>query len=277
MQTVDRDVDEIETIHLYVVREAEVKPYSLLPVFWMFLCLLSIAAFTLYEAGHPVYEHKQLTVPAILLPLKTFNTVAPIIPTGVKSYPATTAHGMLTITNGSVISQTLPAGFNFLTNSGVQIIIDSSVFVPPGNANGYGYAAVSAHASISGKQGNISVGAIDTVEGSSIYIRNLSAFSGGKDSYSVTYATVQDKQTAFITARNLLAVTTHIGYHYPCEEDQSRHVSNMVVTWHCQFVTFRVPLYMHVVSAKLAGNKFLVDVMFIARPMLVRTRFGIGH
>ena len=67
--------------------------------------------------------------------------------------------------------------------------------VPAGNANGYGYATVAAHALISGKQGNIPAYAINQIEGSSVYVRNLAAFQGGSDAYSVRFATAQDIQT----------------------------------------------------------------------------------
>src|SRR5947209_6149676 len=98
MQALD---EEMETIHLYVVREREKRPYTALTLFCAFLCLLGIAVLTLYSAEHPYYEHERLRVPAILLPLKVFSAEAPIIPTGVKTYPATYAHGFLTFSNGS--------------------------------------------------------------------------------------------------------------------------------------------------------------------------------
>jgi hypothetical protein len=80
------------------------------------------------------------------------------------------------------------------------------VFVPAGSANGYGYAVVPAHSLISGSSGNIPAYAINQVEGSSVYIRNLSAFSGGHDSYSVQYVTAQDKQAALVSAREQLSI-----------------------------------------------------------------------
>src|SRR6266567_3218403 len=105
--------DEIETIHVYMVPEEEKRPYTVFPLICAFLCLLGIAAVIMYSAEHPYYEHERLTVPAMFLPLKVFKAEVPIIPTGVKTYPATTAHGTLTITNGSVVSQELPAGLIF--------------------------------------------------------------------------------------------------------------------------------------------------------------------
>src|SRR5439155_6958226 len=142
MQAVE---NEVETVHLYVVREHEKKPYTLLPLLCALVCLLGIAAVTLYSAQHPYYEHERLTIPAVALPPKVFTAQAPIIPTGVKTYPATTARGVLTITNGSVIAQTLPAGLILLSNSSVQVATDQAAFVPAGSADGYGMSTVFAH------------------------------------------------------------------------------------------------------------------------------------
>lgn len=262
MQAVE---DKMETIHLYVVREQLKQPYTLLPLLCALLCLSAIAAVTLYSAQHPSYEHQRLTVPAVALPPRTFTARVPIIPTGIKTYPAADAHGTLTISNGSVASQTFPSGLVFMSKSGVQVVTDQAVFVPAGSADGFGITTVPAHAMIYGKKGNILIREIDYVEGVNIYVRNLTPFIGGKDSYSVSYATIQDKQTAFITARNLLATATHDGLHYPCKEMWSGNFRTIAVTWRCQFVKYTVPAYMHVTAAHLFGKNFLINVVFIPR------------
>src|SRR2546421_5424605 len=107
MQTVD---EPRETIHVYYEREKETKPFLFLPLFAALLCLTAIVGVTIYSMIHPTYEQETLTLPAKFLPLQTFTATEPIIPTGVKTYPATTAHGTLTLTNGSVITEQLPAG-----------------------------------------------------------------------------------------------------------------------------------------------------------------------
>src|SRR2546423_87592 len=137
--------DPIETVHLYVVREEPKQPYTVMPLIAACLCLLAIVGLTVYSGAHPAYEYQTLTLPAQLLPPQTFTATQEIIPTGVKTYSATMAHGILTITNGSVISQTIPQGFR-----AENVITDAAIYVPPGNADGYGVATVSAHALISG-------------------------------------------------------------------------------------------------------------------------------
>src|SRR2546421_1537910 len=142
-----------ETIHLYVVREEEPRP-SVLPIVASILLLLCVIAVgTLFPYPQPL-EHKTLRIPAIFLPLKPFTATAPIIPTGVKTYPATSAHGMLTFTNGSVVSLELPKGLIFTSKDGIEVMMDTGVFVPSGSALGYGVATVSAQTVVSGSQGN---------------------------------------------------------------------------------------------------------------------------
>jgi Baseplate J-like protein len=248
--------DQPETIHLYVVREEAPRP-RLFPIFLSILALLVLAALcTLFPYQQPVVP-MTLRIPAVPLYLKDFQASVQIVPTGVKTYPATTAHGTLTLTNGSIISQTIPQGFRL-----GSIVTDSAVFVPAGSANGYGFARVQAHSLMSGTRGNIPAYSIDTVIGTSVYIRNLSAFYGGRDEYSVKFVTLQDKQTALLTARNLLAAKP-VGLHYPCTEDHFTDIGNMIATWHCQFLTYITPSYLHVLSVKLSGKYLNVSGWFI--------------
>src|SRR5947209_20626763 len=120
--------EQIETIHVYMVKEEEKRPYTVFPLVCAFLCLFGIVILTMYSAEHPYYEHERLTVPAHFLPLKVFKAEVPIIPTGVKTYPATFSSGILTLSNGSVISQTLPANFIISANNGLQVATDSAVY-----------------------------------------------------------------------------------------------------------------------------------------------------
>src|SRR6266566_946990 len=256
MQTVD---EQPETIHVYVVREEAARP-PLLPIFLSVIALSALVAVCALTPYQQPVTRLTIRVPAVLLPLKTFTANTAIIPTGVKVYPATTAHGVLTITNGSVIAQVIPAGFRVQ-----NVTTDRAVYVPAGSANGYGYAVVPAHALIRGKQGNIPPYAINQVEGSSIYIRNLSAFRGGRDSYSVKVVTPQDRQTALMKARSVLGVQTQ-GLHYPCREFYSLAQKHIVVTWRCQFVTYYLPPYMHVTGVTISGKNLLIRVWFVARP-----------
>jgi hypothetical protein len=250
-----------ETIHLYVVREQEPRP-PILPLILsvLFSLLITFGVITPYR--QPVIR-AAIRVPAVPLGIRSFRVSVAIIPTGVKTYPATPAHGMLTITNGSIIGQTIPAGFTIQ-----DVATDKAVYVPPGNANGYGYATVPAHALMSGTSGNLPPLTINQVIGSSVYIRNLSAFQGGRDSYSVKFVTDQDKQQALIQARELLTLQIN-GLHYPCSESYLQTAFVNTVTWRCQIVTYSVPSYMHVLSVRLEGKNLVVDVVFTPPPVRV--------
>jgi hypothetical protein len=257
MQTVD---EKLETIHLYVVREQEKKPFVVLPLLGALLCLAAIVGVTIYSAFHPYFEHETLRVSAVFLPLKTFRAQAPIIPTGIKTFPATCAHGVLTITNGTVISQTIPAGFTI-----VGVVTDTTVFVPAGSASGYGFTSVTAHALTCGKSGNYRAYELNYTLGAGVYIRNLSPFTGGSDSYSVKVVTPQDKQRALDQARTVLAHSVHMKANlaYPCTE---KVTGNLVVSWQCQFITFHVHSFMHITGIRLVGKNLFVDVVFVPHP-----------
>jgi hypothetical protein len=212
---------------------------------------------------------RTLRVPAVLLPLQTFSTTVQVIPTGITYYPATTAHGILTLTNGSVISSELPKGLLFSSN-GLEVVTDSSVFVPAGSASGYGYATVSAHALVSGQNGNIQAFDVNQVYGTSLFIRNLQGFTGGKNAYSVKFVTAQDIQTALEKARNVLINRTINGLlDSPCKE---KIAGKITVTWTCQFIRFSVPSYMKVTGARVFGKSVLVDVVYVARHRIFSTK-----
>lgn len=260
---------EIETIHLYVVREEEKNQPFLLPLLAALLCLLGIGAITLYSAMHPSYEQQRLSIPAHFLPLKTFAAQVPIIPTGKRTYSATYAEGTLTLTNGSVLSEVLPQGIIFSGANGVEVQTEQSVFIPAGSAIGYGVATVPTKAVVAGKAGNIQTLAINAVYGMALYVRNLSAFTGGKDAYSVSVQLPQDRQTALTTARALVVsqkASIQAMLASPCKEIASASEKVLRLSWGCQFVTYHVPSHMHVTAVQLVGRKILVDVVFVPQP-----------
>jgi len=266
MQTLD---EEMETIHLYVVRGEEKRPYTAFPLLCAFLCLVGIVAVTIYSVRYPYYEHERLTVPATFLPLKVFTAEVPIIPTGVKTYPATYARGALTLTNGSVLSEVLPRGVIFNGVNGVEVRTTESVFIPAGSASGYGVAVVPAKTIQAGKTGNIQTLAINAVYGTALYVRNLIPFSGGKDAYSVIVQLPKDRQTAINIARAFVAsqkAQVPATLASPCKENLLGASNKMVVSWGCQFVTYHVPSYMCVLGAKLEGKDFFVTVEFTPPP-----------
>jgi len=255
------DNEPTQTLHIYLEREQPPRP-SLLPMFLSVLALSILIAIGVLSPNQQPVTRAVIRVPVVPLTVKTFTAISQIVPTGARTYPATTAHGVLTITNGSIIAQIIPADFTV-----DNVATDTAVYVPPGSAHGYGYATVSAHALVPGTQGNIPPYAINSVEGSSVYIRNLTAFSGGRDSYSVKYAIAQDMQTALLRARGIL-LSKSGGLHYPCQEivNNRNAIINLIVTWRCIFVSYQIPAYMHVTGVQLTGKHVIVSVLYILRP-----------
>jgi hypothetical protein len=270
MQALD---EEMETIHLYVVRGEGKRPNTAFPLFCAFLCLLGIVAVTLYSAQHPYYEHERLRVPATFLPLKVFKVEIPIIPTGVKTYPATYATGTLTLTNGSVLSGVLPKGVIFNGVNEAEVQTTESVYIPAGSASGYGIATAPARAVVAGKGGDITTFGINAVYGTALYVRNLTPFTSGRDAYSVKYITSNDRNVATSKVRafiisNITQVQAFLAS--PCSERHFFPISGkVIVIWSCQFATYHIPSYMRVLGAKLAGRDFLVTVEFIPRPQRI--------
>jgi hypothetical protein len=267
MQATD---EEMETIHLYVVRQGEKRPFTAFPLLCALVCLLGIVAITLYSAQNPYYEHERLTVPATFLPTKVFKAEAQIIPTGLETYPALFAHGTLTLSNGSVISQELPKNFIIPANNGIEVTTDSAVYVPAGNADGFGMSTVSAHLLTSGI--NMSTLSINQVIGTSLYVRNLTPFTGGRAAYTVKVVTPQDIQTATNAARSLVAsqkADIQAFLVEPCKEAAFASQTLIRLSWGCQFATYKVPSYMHVLGATLNGRNFLVTVEFIPQPQKI--------
>ena len=256
-----------ETIHLYVVREEsqEKHPYCLLPVLCAVVCVLSIVGVTVYSGHHPSYEQETLRVPAKLLPLQTFTSSVGVIPTGVKTYPATWASGMLTITNGSVLVQYLPIGMLFRAASGMEVVTTESASIPAGNGTSYGVASVRAQAVSAGARGNLAPLAINEVYGTSLYIRNDQSFQGGKDASTRAFIQPGDTESALAKARGrLIALTLDKLFLAPCRESVEG-LSVLTVSWTCQLLTY-APVAGRVLSTQVQGAWIVLDVERVARP-----------
>jgi hypothetical protein len=254
--------EPIETVHLYVVREGEKRP-SLIPVIISVLALSFLIAIGVRTSYTQPEQRAAIRVLAVPADMKDYSAAIKIVPTGVRTYPATVAHGVLSISNGSVISQTLPASFTVTATNGTQVATDAAVFIPAATAYGFGMATVAAHIAVAGV--NLPTLAINQVIGTSLFIRNLSPFMGAHPAYSVQFATQQDHLRATEQARAMLAQEIW-GLHYPCKEKDSEGASTVKMTWLCQFVKYSIPSYMRAVSVVLQGNYFLVEVVFAVHP-----------
>ena len=259
--------EPIETLHVYVVKDEEPHP-SWFPVL---LCLLALSCLSAFCALVPYQQpelRKTLRLPAVPLPPVTLSVTEPVIATGIKTYPATVAHGILTLTNGSVIAQELPAGLLYAGNDGVEVKTDIAVYIPAGSALGYGVAYVSAHPLVGGRKGNIATLDVNAVEGSSLYIRNLKPFTSGQDAYSVKTITPQDRQTALNNgtaalqgqAHRVKAILTGTSLQSVYSGATAR------LTMLCRFLAYPVLPGFRITGIRIKGRVLLVNVAYTPRP-----------
>jgi hypothetical protein len=262
----DVQQEEMETMHVYLYREPIQQPLTLQRVLQIglqvLLIIASSSALMTLAADQPVPTIQTVTVPLRFLPLTKFVADAKITPTGWRVYPAVSASGILTVYNGSVLTQRLPQGFILTADNGVEIVIDSDVTVGPADPPSYGVSTVQAHAVLPGHAGNIPAYSVDAVYGADVYVKNLSSFSGGGDQKTVNYATDGDVHVALISAQETLIFQQyrHGGLLYaPCRAMSQRQALTLHVTWLCQYVTFTPPQG-QVLSARLSGRQIVLQV-----------------
>lgn len=199
------------------------------------------------------------------LPLQTLTATVAIQPTGVQVIPAINARGMLTVYNGSFLVQQLPRGSIVESSGGVQIVTDEVVVVPPVDPPALGQARVQAHAVVAGASGNVSSFSINAVYLTSLYVKNLTAFSGGTDAYTVRVATGEDKATALMTASYKLRNQTKLWVTKTrmldrCDKTASEVNLMLTATWTCQFLQYHVEAGQQVLSAKRVGKSVILQV-----------------
>lgn len=232
------------------------------------LALLLLAAFcTAYSS--PAYRVRTISVPAILLPVQIVQASAAIVPTGRKTIPATRARGMLTVYNGSILQETLPAGFIVTSANGIEIETDQAVTIPPAGLPTPGIATVEAHAVQPGAAGNIAAYSISANDGSSLVIKNLGAFTGGRDARTVKYATTEDNNNALAAARKQVESeqlsARHQGVPVKCTETARVLSASVRVAWACQYATYRAPAG-QVLSARVQGSVVVLRVREVVLP-----------
>jgi hypothetical protein len=261
----DVSEEDLETLHVYLVSEhpkrvlSENTKQACMAVAWVVVLVAWIAGFVLV-ANTPVFITETITVPARISPLEIRATVA-IVPTGKRGYPATQATGTLTLYNGSFLTQQVPAGFILTTSNGTEVVTDQAATIPPAAPPALGVTAVTAHASVAGIAGDIAAYTINQTYGAALYIKNLSAFTGGQDAYSTTYATKQDISNALDSARAQLSVKQPIGLTTgPCTEKASQKAFSLSVVWMCQYVTYSKPVGAQVLSVRVVGHSVVLRI-----------------
>ncbi|HEY1353921.1 MAG TPA: hypothetical protein VGF67_30285 [Ktedonobacteraceae bacterium] len=105
------------------------------------------------------------------------------------------AQGTLTFYNTSTTSQTVPAGTVIFTSSGVALVNDDTLTLPPFDpAAGPAATTDSAHTVNVGRSQNIAANALNNQLccGGSIYVSNTEPFFGGQDTQTYTYVQQSD-------------------------------------------------------------------------------------
>jgi hypothetical protein len=188
------------------------KPYWLLILFAIVLCLLFLAGSYVLPLLTPTatvtiipVERTFTTTTAIrvhgrLLPTLTLSQSQTVPATGKRHQDATQAQGEVTFYNGLLTWQTIPAGTTVTGQDGVAISTDQVARIPPATNTTpptFGQVTVAAHAVQPAAQGNIPPYNINgSCCGSSILVKNTSAFTGGQNERDATVVTRQDINAA---------------------------------------------------------------------------------
>ncbi len=167
-------------------------PAYLMVSIFLLLALSSIL-FQLSVLFHPLTAHITLAARSQTVSLtgtlQLGRVVNPITLSQSQTVPATghghqdarAATGSITFYNASFSSQTVNAGIVLTGADGVQVITDEMVTVPPNTPPQDGQATVAAHAMNAGSAGNIQALAINGTLSSSLFVKNLTSFTGGQD------------------------------------------------------------------------------------------------
>ncbi len=172
----------------------------LLLVFFSFLHVLffpPLAHITLILKSQEVSATTTLQTGRILAPL-TLSQSASVPATGRGHQDAAQATGYITFYNASFSPQTVNAGTALTGADGVQVITDRTVTIPADNPPVNGQATVSAHAINAGSAGNIQALDINGTVSSSLFVKNLNAFTGGQDERNFQFVTKSDIENAAI-------------------------------------------------------------------------------
>ena len=115
---------------------------------------------------------------------------------------------------------------------------------------------------------------MQAVYGTSLFLKNERAFTGGHDASSVPVMTPQDRQRALAQARASLLPQTLAGLLLrPCLEHVTG-TSSLHVAWMCQFVTYSLPALPHVSvqQAQVIGSTVFLTITYIPRPQHLETK-----
>lgn len=267
--------EEIETRYIYIYdkdpekrRWPELDRRRIGNRCMQFLALVILVGFCVVQ-GPPIYQIQTVTVPARFLPVVRLTASAKVVATGIKIIPATHAHGTLTIYNGSILREFLPAGFLVTTQKGIEVATNQAMVIPAANPPAFGVATVPAHTVEAGSQSNVAAGAIYQDDSSSLIIRNLVSFTGGKDASTVHVVQGSDRDAAIaeVKARVEAERPTSELLARPCTETVRQTETQVTVQLDCQYVLYHVLSGARVLSVHVEGNTVIVRLQTVVWPV----------
>lgn len=196
--------EQLETVHLFVVPEEKLLPkpdYAGKAIAIVCsLVLAGIIGLLLFSPKTQPQVSFTTTIAGYALSPVSQSVTLTIQATGKKHVPATYATGEITFYNGQTYTQLIPVGTILKGVSGVAVITDAQVVIPPAAQTlppTYGQTSVLAHAVTAGEAGNIQAGDInEPCCVTSVIAQNPYDFTGGSNSRDFTYLTGQDVSSA---------------------------------------------------------------------------------
>jgi hypothetical protein len=165
----------------------------------IFTLLGPTATITIIPTSHTISANTTLALSDVrgrILPALTLAQSETTQATGKGHQDALSATGILTFYNAAFTPQTIDAGTVFTSGNGVQIVTETTLTIPANNPPSDGEASTTAHAVIKGADGNIAALSINGMLSSTLYVKNLTDFSGGRNERSFTYVRRSDIQQA---------------------------------------------------------------------------------
>jgi hypothetical protein len=157
-----------------------------------------------YAVEKPVSLTTTLAVATRTLAPVTLTRSATIPTTGHGHQDGKAASGILTFYNGNVGPQTVAGGTVFTGSDGVQVATDQAVTIPAANPPYLGQATMTASTLRAGSAGNIRADDMNGTVSSSVFVKNLAAFTRGRDARTYQAVAQQDIQNATSTLQATL-------------------------------------------------------------------------
>lgn len=147
-----------------------------------------------YARTYPAALTAPLDIPTRTLAPVTVTRSQTVPTTGHGYQEAKAATGLLTVYNGSFSPQRLPIGIVFTGSDGVKVATSAAVSVPAAQPPQFGQAQVLASAVTTGSNTNIAAGDINLALTGDLLVKNLTAFTGGRDARTFRAVASQDLQ-----------------------------------------------------------------------------------